>query len=118
MAGPGQARMLSAGRIIGRAAAALAAPWSRQIPPTIKVKATSSTATISSGVGPSYPNEVIRVRHPVFGPTLRNPRPGWVTNPHRPFLVPAAEAKADDAAKEIAKTIDDYCHDRGFKGSG
>jgi hypothetical protein len=104
--------MLSAGWIIGRAAAALAAPWSRQIPPTIKVKATPSTVTISSGVDPSYPNEWPRVRHPVYGN-----RRVWVTNPHRPFLAPAAIAKSDDAAREIAKTIDDYCHQLGYKGS-
>jgi hypothetical protein len=110
--------MGAAALIIAREAQRLAAAWSVQVPPSIKVKAASSSATISSGVGPSYPNEVIRVRHPVFGPTLRNPRPGWVTNDHRPFLAPAADAKADDAAKEIAKSIDDLCHDLGFKGTG
>jgi hypothetical protein len=41
-----------------------------------------------------------------------------VTNDHRPFLVPAADAKADDAAAEIAKSIDDLCHDLGYKGTG
>ena len=118
MAGPGRARMLAAGAIIMRQAQVLAAGWSEQIPPTMKLTATDSTATISSAVGPSYPNEVPRVRHPVFGPTLRNPRPAWVTNKHRPFLAPAADAKADAATAEIAKCVDDFCHDLGFTGSG
>lgn len=111
-------RMRQAGLLIAREAQRLAAPWSRQIPPSIKVAARGDTVTISSHTGPAYPNEVIRVRHPVFGPTLRNPRPGWVTNAHRPFLAPAAQAKADDVAAEIAKFIDDVARDNGFEGTG
>ena len=115
--------MRAAGLIIAREAQRLAAVWSEQIPPSVKVKARGNTATISSGVGPSYPNEVIRVRHPVFGfghtgnawSATHRPRPPWVTNEHRPFLVPAADAKADDATREIAKYIDDVCHELGFK---
>jgi len=110
--------MRAAALIIAREAQRLAATWSVQVPPSIKVKASGNTAEIKSAVGPSYPNEVIRVRHPVFGPTPRNPRPGWVTNDHRPFLAPAVDAKADDAAKEIARVIDEIAHDAGFKGTG
>jgi hypothetical protein len=110
--------MLAAAAIIAREAQALAATWSVQIPPTMKVTASDSTFKVSSAVGPSYPNEVAGVRHPVYGPTLRNPHPAWVTNDYRPFLAPAVDAKADAAAAEIAKSIDDFCHDLGFKGSG
>lgn len=104
--------MRAAALIIARQAMADAATWSRQVPPSIRVKASGNTATITSDVGPSYPNEVLGVRHPVFG-NRRN----WVTNQYRPFLAPAADMKADAAAAEIAKYIDDVCHEDGFKGS-
>jgi hypothetical protein len=108
-------RMLAAAVIIAREAQLLASTWSVQVPPSMRVQATSSTATISSGVGPSYPNEVIRVRHPVFGGrNTSRPWAPWVTNEHRPFLAPAADAKADEAAQEIAKVIDDIARRDGF----
>ena len=110
---PGRARMLAAAAVIANEARVLAAPWSVQIPPTMRVTATESTALISSGVGPSYPNEVIRVRHPVFETPTRL-KVKWVTNEHRPFLAPAAESKADDAAAVIAMSIDDFCRSLGF----
>lgn len=113
MAGPGRARMLAAAAIIANDARVRAAAWSVQIPGTLKLKATDSTATITSDRGPSYPNEVLGVRHPVYGN-----RHVWVTNQYRPFLAPAAAAKADAATAEIAKTIDDFCHDLGFEGTG
>ena len=110
-------RMRAAALIIARQAQVNAAGWSVQIPPSIKVKASGNTAVISSGVGPSYPNEVPRVRHPVFGPTLKRPAPPWVTNDYRPFLAPAADEMADAAAAEIGKVIDDIAHDDGFIGT-
>lgn len=87
-----------------------ASGWSVQVPPSIRVKAAGNSATIDSGVGPSYPNEVAGVRHPVYG-NRRN----WVLNQYRPFLAPAADAKADAAASEIAKYIDDVAHEDGFR---
>lgn len=110
---PGQARMLAAARIIAEDARVRAAAWSVQIPATLRVTAGETTARVSSGVGPSYPNEVLGVRHPVFGH-----RSTWVTNDYRPFLAPAAEAKADEAAAEIAKGVDDFCRSLGFEGTG
>ena|SRR5215469_9539164 len=115
MPGVPTARMRAAAEIIAREARRLASAWSKQIPPEMTVTATTGAATIRSHTGPSYPNEMPRIRHPVFGPTARNPRPGWVTNAHRPFLAPAATAKADDAAAEIAKTIDDTAREMGFE---
>ena len=114
MAIPGRARMLAAAAQIANEARVLAGAWSVQIPPTMRVTATESTALISSGVGPSYPNEIIRVRHPVFESQERWGRTPWVTNEHRPFLAPAAESKADAAAAEIAKSIPDFCAGLGF----
>src|SRR5712692_180642 len=97
-----RARMLAAGEIVAAEAAGFARVWSRQIPPGLRVDATSDTVTITSQVGPSYPNEVPRVRHPVFG----NPRV-WVTNEYRPFLVQAADRRIDEATAVIARVVDD-----------
>src|SRR5258706_5516411 len=95
-------RMLAAATIIAREAQRLAAVWSVQVPPSIRVSAKANEAEISSRVGPSYPNEVRRVRHPVYGN-----RQGWVLNGYRPFPAPAAAAKADPAARETPPTVDD-----------
>ena len=105
---PGRARMLAAAAIIANEARALSAPWSEQIPATMKVEAGDSTAVISSGVGPSYPAEFKKM-HPLFGD-----REHWYAPPGPPFLGPAAVAKADAAAAEIAKTIPDFCRSLGF----
>jgi len=118
--------MRAAGKIIADEARRLASAWSKQIPPEIRVEARTGAVSIRSHTGPSYPNEMPRVRHPVFGfgttgnewSATHRPSPPWVTNAHRPFLAPAAAAKADDAAAEIAKTIDDVCHEMGFEGTG
>lgn len=109
----GADRMRAAALIIAREAQKLASAWSVQVPPSMKVKAGATSAEISSAVGPSYPNEVPRVRHPVFGHRDR-----WVDNAYRPFLAPAATAKADAAAAEVAKAVDDICHGLGYAGSG
>lgn len=118
MAVPGVIRMRAAAVIVARRAQLLAGAWSVKIPPSIKVSVKASSAEISSQVGPSYPNEVEGVRHPVFGPTAKNPDPPWVTNEHRPFLEPAAEQTADAVAAEVGRSIDDLCHDLGFEGTG
>ena len=106
-------RMRAAGEVIARQAALLASAWSEEIPPDIKVTASDREAVVSSQVGPSYPNEVSRVRHPVFGHFERS----WVTNEHRPFLAPAARAMAGLAAEECAKVVDDMCRKLGFEGT-
>src|SRR5258708_27327466 len=117
MAGPGVARRTGAAGINAGEAQRLAAPRSEEIPPSIRVLADSSAAQISSAVGPAYPNEIIRVTHPVFETgigTVRWRRVPWVTNEHRPFLAPAADAKAEAAAREIGKSIDDLTYKLGY----
>lgn len=105
--------MRAAAEIIAAEARRLAASWSVQVPPSVRVSGGGTSATVSSAAGPSYPNEVPRVRHPVFGHRDR-----WVDNAYRPFLAPAAAAKADAAAAEVAKAVDDICHRLGYAGSG
>jgi hypothetical protein len=57
----------------------------------------------------TYPNEVEGVFHPTYGH-----RP-WVKNQYRPFLGPAADAKASDAMKRFAEKYDRLLAKAGFK---
>jgi hypothetical protein len=102
---------VAAAKIIAAEARRLASRWSVQVPPSIRVTGGGTSATITSAVGPSYPNEVAGVRHPVYGN-----RHNWVLNQYRPFLAPATDAKADAAAEEVAKVVDDIAHAAGFVG--
>lgn len=99
----------AAAEVIAGEARRLASAWSRQVPPSIAVESDGKTATISTDVGPAYPNEVDNVWHPTFGH-----RP-WVRNEHRPFLGPAADAKASDAMKRYAEKLDRMLAKAGFK---
>lgn len=100
--------LAAAAGIIADGARANAAGFSKQIPPSVKVSVSGNTATIESGVGPAYPNEVDHVRHPVFGHDV------WVTNAHRPFLAPAADKLAGAAMARYAKKVDRMCRQAGF----
>jgi len=97
---------------IAKGARELAA-WSKQIPPDITVAVAGNTATISCEVGPAYPNET-GSRHPVFA---RGPDPKawtWVAGNLRPFLGPAADARAGAAMARYAQKIDRMCRQAGF----
>lgn len=85
------------------------AGWSHRVPGSIRVDVSGQTATISSQVGPAYPNEVAGVRHPTFG---HSP---WKTNQHRPFLSPAADAAGDQAMNRYAQKIDKWAKQAGFR---
>jgi hypothetical protein len=100
----------AAAAIIAAAARTLAARWSRQVPAAIGVSVSGNVATISCDAPPAYPNEVEGVRHPVYG----NPD-AWVTNAHRPFLEPAADAAADAAMARYADKIDGWARRAGYR---
>jgi hypothetical protein len=85
------------------------ASWSAQIPGRISVSVTGNVATISCDAPPAYPNEIEGVRHPTFG------HEPWRTNQHRPFLAPAADAKADAAMARYADKIDTMARKAGFR---
>lgn len=83
---------------------------------SISVHADGDTAIIYSDAPAAYPNEVEGVRHPVFGGRgTSRPRAPWVTNEHRPFLGPAMDNKAGDAAKRYAEKLDRMLAKAGFK---
>jgi hypothetical protein len=108
-------RLREAAEIIAKQARVNASGWSARIPPSIKVSG-SATISISSGAPPAYPNEIAGVRHPVFGGRgTARPEAPWVLNQHRPFLAPAADMKADAAAEQFSKVIEDWAKDYGFK---
>jgi hypothetical protein len=115
--------MIAAGDDLGQAAKVIADDASRRalengMPETaasISVRSDGTTAQVWTDAPAAYPNEVEHVRHPVFGPTLLNPHPPWVTNKHRPFLAPAADAKASAAMDRYAKKLDRWLEKAGFK---
>lgn len=76
---------------------------------SITVEVNGTTATIYSDAPAAYPNEVAGVYHPTYGH-----RP-WVLNQHRPFLAPAADAKASEAMKRFAEKYDRLLAKAGFK---
>jgi hypothetical protein len=98
----------AAANIIADGARQLAS-WSEQIPGAISVEVSGNTATISCAVGPAYPNEVAGVRHPTFG------HEPWMTNEHRPFLGPAADARSGDAMARYADKIDGWARKAGYR---
>lgn len=101
--------LAAAAQIIADKAREIASAWSSQIPPAISVEVSGRVATISCQAGPAYPNEIEGVRHPVFGH-----RDAWVTNQHRPFLAPAADAASDKAMARYAQKIDGWARRAGF----
>jgi hypothetical protein len=104
----GGGELANAAAEIADGARALAAAWSKQIPPDIKVHVSGNMATISASVGPAYPGET-RARHPLFGN-----RKHWYGPPGAPFLGPAADMRADAAMAAYAKKIDRLCREAGF----
>jgi hypothetical protein len=75
----------------------------------IQVEVSGTTATVYSDSPAAYPNEVDNVWHPTFGH-----RP-WKLNKHRPFLAPAADAKASDAMERFAQKYTRLLKEAGFK---
>jgi hypothetical protein len=119
------ARLRQAAEVIAADARVLAATWSERVPPSVRVYPAptrgGTAVTIAAGgarAPMAYTNEGKRggrpVWHPVFG---RGARADWTWVPQtpRPFMRPAAEARAGQAADVFAKAIDDWAAASGFK---
>lgn len=106
--GPGDDLAAAAG-VIADEARRLAGDWSESIPDSIQVEVHGDTAVIYTDAPAAYPNEVEDVWHPTFG---HKPR---VKNEHRPFLGPAADAKASDALDRWAQKYDRLLEKAGFR---
>lgn len=106
-------RLLEAGEYIA-AIARTNASWSTRIPASVRVGGGMSGVVVRAGskAAPNaYPFEVPGVRHPVFG----RPDIPWEDNENRPFMVPAAEEGAVGAAEIVARVIEDWGADYGFR---
>jgi hypothetical protein len=101
----------AAAGVIADEARRLAGAWSSTVPDSIQVEVSGRTAVIYTDAGPAYPNEVPGVKHPTYGH-----RP-WVTNQHRPFLGPAADAKASEAMERFARKYDRLLAKAGFRSA-
>ncbi len=114
--------------------------WSSRIPGSVRLLGGASRVTIAAGGAgaPHAPTFELGLRHPVFahGPRRRGPLvsghpygplrqgekrrydpPGWTWVPQspRPFLRPAADAKADEMVRIFSGVIDTWAKQLGYK---
>ena len=101
----------AAAEVIANAARRSAA-WSSKIPGDIHVGVAGDTAVIWTEAPAAYPNET-GARHPVFAHGPRD-KWTWVPGNHRPFLGPAADARAGAAMSRYAQKLDRMLRDAGF----
>ena len=108
----------SAGVIVAAKAKEIAGEHSEKIPPTIKVRVSSTTVAVVAG-GKDAPTAGLfelgntggsksaaasrrgEFRHPVFGH-----REVWVKQEMHPFLAPAAESTAPEFTAKVEETLD------------
>jgi hypothetical protein len=103
-------RLLEAGEFIASLARGYAT-WSSRVPASIRVGGGQSGVVVRAGgarAPAAYSNEIEGVQHPTFGHVP------WVTNQFRPFMVPAAEDGAEEAALIVARVISDWAREYGF----
>ncbi len=90
--------------------------WSARIPGSVRLQGGASSIKIVAG-GPGRAPHArtfeLGLAHPVYG---HGPRSGWtwVKQSPRPFLRPAADAKADEMVKIFAGVIDDWAKQLGY----
>lgn len=123
-------RLRRAGDMVARQAKINAAAFSRRIPAATHVRGADAPGDTYVDIltdGDLAPNAApfeYAEHHPLFGsPHGRNagtrsrydnPR-DWYRQPHRPYMTSALYAKAEEGTEEIAKVVDDWGHDLGFK---
>jgi hypothetical protein len=129
------ARLREAAEIIAEDARMRSARWSRRVPASVRLQGGTSSVTVAAG-GKAAPqawtmegnNSGTPRRHPVFGTEAQlqahldaggRGRHGhgwtWVSQPPRPFMKEAIEAKAEEAFRQFAKVVEDWAHEKGFK---
>ncbi len=118
-------RLKQAAEVIAEDARILSAAWSERVPPSVRVYrprrgGLGMSVTISAGgvrAPMAYTNEGYRGGRPVWHPVFaQGDRADWTWVPQtpRPFMRPAAEARAGQAADMFAKAIDDWARASGF----
>jgi hypothetical protein len=97
----GDEDLRAAAQEIAGEAKALAGKWSRTIPGSISVSVSGNVADITATASPAYPNEIERVRHPVFGRSWTRPRTAKQT---RPWPGTPARSTARPAGPDSARS--------------
>jgi HK97 gp10 family phage protein len=112
-----RARTKAAGMLVA-AEAKRRSSWSTRIPGSIKVsitnlgtgiKVTANGAKAPDAAPYENKGQSGNFRHPVFGNT-----DVWVSQKARPFLAPAAEAKAEEVTEAFAEAVDDAFVEHGW----
>lgn len=113
----------AAGEIVATEARAISSANSKKIPPTIKVRVTSTTVSVVAG-GNGVPEAGLfemgnagrsasgTFRHPVFGD-----KEVWVDQPMHPFLKPAAANKENELETAVVAVLDDAVKTITFSGA-
>ena len=118
-------RLKQAAEVIAADARLLSATWSERVPASVRVGRVRGTGpgqsvTITAGgvrAPMAYTNEGYRGGRPVWHPVFAQGDRAdwkWVPQTPRPFMRPAAEARAAQAADVFAKAIDDWARASGF----
>lgn len=112
--------LIKAAREIAKEAKLISGRFSRRIPRSIRVSLDSRGVNVQAG-GPSAPQarmfETPGARHPLFahGPRGTDGWRHWYTQPYRPFLEQAAEARGQDACEVYAdEVIPELLREFGF----
>ena len=121
--GPWTAERLKQAAEVIAADARILAAWSERIPGSVRVyqpTARGRVVTIAAGgvrAPQAYTFEGKRGGRPVWHPVFAEGDRAdwrWVPQTPRPFMRPAAEARAGQAADVFAKAIDDWAAASGF----
>lgn len=118
-------RLRQAAEVIADDARVLSGTWSERVPKSVRIYpvrrgALGYAVTISAGgvrAPMAYTNEGYRSGRPVWHPVFaQGDRADWTWVPQtpRPFMRPAAETRAGQAADLFAKAIDDWTRASGF----
>jgi hypothetical protein len=88
------------------------ASFSSRIPGSIKVRGGRTGVSIVAGSAKAPHAEAFELgkRHPLFGN-----RQHWYPTAHIPFLEDAADEGADGAAVIVARVVDDWAREYGFR---
>jgi hypothetical protein len=104
-------RLKEAGELVAVIARQKAA-FSSRIPGSIKVTGGRSGVSIAAGSAKAPHAEAFELgkKHPLFGN-----RGYWYPTAHIPFLEDAADEGADGAAVIVARVVDDWAREYGFR---
>jgi len=106
------ARLREAGELIAGLARANASEFSSRVPGSVRVTGGRSGIYVVAGgpKGPAAYTAEIPSKHPLYGN-----RKHWYLGPVHPFLGPAGDEGFEAAAEIVARVIEDWAFEYGFK---